>query len=81
MELILGDFMGLVKKAINEDAGLNVYNRIVEILREQDKWDVAYEMARKMLKKFNKDIKAYTLMLRHMVLEEVNNRKQSVTLR
>lgn len=29
MELILGDFMGLVRKAINSDAGLNVYNRII----------------------------------------------------
>lgn len=29
MELILGDFLGLVKKAISSDAGLNVYNRIV----------------------------------------------------
>lgn len=29
MELILGDFMGLVKKAVGSDAGLNVYNRIV----------------------------------------------------
>lgn len=29
MELILGDFMGLVKKAVSSDAGLNVYNRIV----------------------------------------------------
>lgn len=42
MELILGDFMGLVKKAVNQDAGINVYNRVVEILREQDKWDLAY---------------------------------------
>lgn len=33
MELILGDFMGLVKKAIASDAGINVYNRIIEILR------------------------------------------------
>lgn len=42
MELILGDFMGLVKKAIAADAGLSVYNRIIEILREQDHWDIAF---------------------------------------
>lgn len=29
MELILGDFMGLVKKAVSSDAGLNVYARII----------------------------------------------------
>lgn len=61
--------MGLVKKAINEDAGLNVYNRIVEILREQENWDVAFEMSKKMLKKFNTDPRAYFSVLKHMVLE------------
>lgn len=69
MELILGDFMGLVGRAVAGDAGLGVYGRIVEILRGQDKWDVAYEMARKMLRKYNKDVKAYFVMLRHMVAE------------
>lgn len=67
MELILGDFLGLVKKAISQDAGLNVYCRIVQILREQDNWDVAFEMAKKMLKKFNTDPRAYISMLKHMV--------------
>jgi hypothetical protein len=61
--------MALVKKAINEDTGLNVYNRIVEILREQENWDVAFEMAKKMLKKFNNDPRAYFFVLKNMVLE------------
>lgn len=81
MELILGDFMGLVKKAISSDAGLNVYNRIVEILREQDNWDVAFEMAKKMLKKYNTDPKAYIHMLKFMVEEEIHIGKQSITLK
>ena len=39
-------------------------------------------MARKMLKKFNKDIKAYYVMLRHLVLEEINNKGQArITLK
>lgn len=81
MELILGDFMGLVKKAIGSDAGLSVYNRIVEILREQEKWDLAFEMAKKMLKKYNKDVKAYFLMLKHMVAEETHQGKSTITLK
>jgi hypothetical protein len=68
VELILGGFLELVKKAISADAGLNVYNRIVEILREQDNWEVAFEMARKMLKKYNNEPKAYISMLRHLIL-------------
>ena len=48
--------MALVKKAINEDTGLNVYNRIVEILREQENWDVAFEMSKKILKKFRHNL-------------------------
>lgn len=82
MELILGDFMGVVKRAIDSGVGLPIYGRIIEILREQDNWDIAFEMSRKMLKKFNKEIKAYHLMMRHMILEELhNNGKQRMTLK
>lgn len=35
MELILGDFMGVVKKAIDCGVGLPIYTRIIDILREQ----------------------------------------------
>lgn len=38
-------------------------------------------MARKMLKKFNDDPRAYTAMLKHMVQEEIHNQKQSITLK
>ena len=35
-----------------------------------------------MLKKFNKEIKAYNIMLRHMILEELQNHgKQRITLK
>lgn len=35
MELILGDFMGVVKRALESGVGLAIYSRIIEILREQ----------------------------------------------
>lgn len=59
MELVLGDVMGTVKKAIENNVGAMVYFRVLEILVEQEQWEVAIEFGRKMLKKFNRDIKAY----------------------
>lgn len=41
-----------------------VYFRILEILTEKEQWDVAIEFGRKMLKKFNRDIKAYIHFLK-----------------
>lgn len=59
MELILGGFKNTVEKAIKAGVGLPVYNRIIQIFREKENWDLGYEFAKKMLKKFNKDFKAY----------------------
>ena len=33
MELILGDFMGVVKRALESGVGITIYSRIIEILR------------------------------------------------
>ena len=35
MELILGDLQGTIKKAIENNVGINVYFRILEILAEK----------------------------------------------
>ncbi len=56
--------MGTVKKAIENNVGANVYFRVLEILVEKEEWDVATEFGRKMLKKFNRDIKAYIEFLK-----------------
>lgn len=38
--------------------------RILEILTEQENWDVAIEFGKKMLKKFNNDPRAYISFLK-----------------
>lgn len=63
-EQLLGDFPGTVKKAIEANVGQVVYFRILEILTEQENWSVAIEFAKKMLKKFNRDARAYISFLR-----------------
>ena len=39
--MVLGDLMGTVKKAIENNVGSNVYFRVMEILVEKEEWDVA----------------------------------------
>lgn len=68
METILGKFEDTVKKAIQAEVGIPVYNRILQILREQGKWELATEIGKKMLKKNNRDPKSYISMLRHYLL-------------
>lgn len=63
-EQLLGDFTGTVKKAIEANVGQVVYFRILEILTEQENWTVAIEFAKKMLKKFNRDPRAYIAFLK-----------------
>lgn len=63
-EQILGDFAGTVKKAVEANVGQVVYFRILEILTEQENWAVALEFGKKMLKKFNRDPKAYISFLK-----------------
>ncbi len=58
-EQILGDFTGTVKKAVDANVGLIVYLRILEILTDQQNWPVAIEFGKKLLKKFNRQPKAY----------------------
>ncbi len=58
-ELILGDFTGTVKKAVDANVGPLVHYRIMEILYEQENWPVAMEFSKKTLKKYNRDPKAY----------------------
>jgi hypothetical protein len=41
IEMVLGDLMGTVKKAIENNVGSNVYFRVMEILVEKEEWDVA----------------------------------------
>ena len=40
-ELILGDFPGTVKKAVEANVGHLVYFRIIELLGEQENWSLA----------------------------------------
>jgi transcription elongation factor GreA-like protein len=63
-EQLLGDFTGTVKKAIEANVGQVVYFRILEVLTEQENWAVAIEFAKKMLKKFNRDPRAYIAFLK-----------------
>ena len=76
MEMVLGDLMGTVKKAIENNVGSNVYFRVLEILVEKEEWDVAIEFGRKMLKKFNRDIKAYIEFLKMVNNYEASNRQK-----
>jgi hypothetical protein len=63
-ELILGDFTGTVGKAVENNVGHLVHFRIMEILCEQENWSVAIEFAKKTLKKFNREPKAYISFLK-----------------
>lgn len=74
--MVLGDLMGTVKKAIENNVGSNVYFRVLEILVEKEEWDVAIEFGRKMLKKFNRDIKAYIEFLKMVNNYEASNRQK-----
>jgi hypothetical protein len=49
---------------------------VLEILQEQEHWEVALEFARKMLKKFNRDIKAYIEFLKMVHKYEAANHKK-----
>ena len=63
-EQLLGDFTGTVKKAVEANVGQVVYFRILEILTEKENWAVAIEFGKKMLKKFNRDARAYIAFLK-----------------
>jgi hypothetical protein len=64
METILGNFEATVQKAIEAGASEKVYFRILDILAEQDKWEVAIEFSRAMVKKFSTSIHAWNYFLR-----------------
>lgn len=68
METILGDFENTVKKAIEGGATEKIYFRIVEILMEQGKWDVAVEFARAMVKKFSGNLQVWEYFLKVVIL-------------
>lgn len=63
-ERLLGDFTGTVKKAVEANVGQVVYFRILEILTEEENWTVGIEFGKKMLKKFNRDPRAYIAFLK-----------------
>ena len=72
MEVILGGFQETVKKAIESGVGMEVQFRISEILMEQEKYDIGLEFAKKMLKKFNKNPKAYNQFIKISLIYERN---------
>jgi hypothetical protein len=49
---------------------MDVQFRISEILMEQEKWDIGLEFAKKMLKKFNKESKAYNQFIKISLIYE-----------
>lgn len=51
METILGNLVQTVKKAINHGASLKIYERVLDILVEQQKWDIAIQFGKDMVKK------------------------------
>ena len=75
MEVILGGFQETVKKAIESGVGMEVQFRISEILMEQEKYDIGLEFAKKMLKKFNKNPKAYNQFIKISLIYERNKQQ------
>lgn len=67
METVLGDFENTVKKAIEGGASEKIYFRIIDILVEQEKWDIAIEFARAMVKKFATSIQAWNQFLKVII--------------
>ena len=63
METILGNLVQTIKKALSQGASLKIYERVLDILVEQQKWDVAIELAKDMVKK-EPSIKAWTKLIR-----------------
>ena len=73
MELILGGLKDTIEKAVKGGVGLTVYNRILEILKEKENWDLGYEFAKKLLKKFNRETKAYIIFMKFVVSDAIQN--------
>ncbi len=68
IETILGGFEQTVKKAIEGGASEKVYFRIIDILVEQSKWDVAIEFTRAMVKKFSTNMQCWQHFLKVVIL-------------
>ena len=60
--------METVKKAMEGGVGMDVHFRIGQILMEQEKWNIGLEFAKKMLKKFNKEYKAYSQFIKIVLM-------------
>lgn len=63
METILGNLVQTVKKAINAGGSLKIYERVLEILVEQEKWDIALQFGKDMVKK-EPTVKAWSKFIR-----------------
>lgn len=84
METVLGDFENTVRKAIEAGASEKIYFRIIDILIEQEKWDVVIEFARAMVKKFATSVQAWSYFLKTIIqfrdFKERGNRQTEFVL-